>query len=205
MKKRLNSYLYTKGKFGRRYREALDVDNPFLYSRGRYPTKITPEDLTEDYIEIFSRVISYMTGYVKTSGIVDMVYEPARFNHMFKDDYLTISYKEKLRKETGTYGFTRYVNYDISICGNFIVDIVLAAEIYPDYDTSEIRRQIEEKRIWFRDKYIDSYNVEVRFDEDIFEHYRQNKYIPQRLLAAYDIMASRKNGRRKGGAAVPVL
>lgn len=116
---------------------------------------------------------------------------------MFKDDYLTFSCKEKLRKETGTCGFTRYVNYDISICGNSIVDIVLAAEIYSDYDTTEIRRQIEEKRIWFRDKYIDSYNVEVRFDEDIFEHYRQNKYIPQRLLAAYDIMASRKNGERK--------
>lgn len=195
MDKRLNSYLYTKGKYGRGYREVLDEDNPFLYSRGRYPTKITPDDLTEDYIKISSRVIAYMTGYLKTSGIVDMAYEPARFNHMFKDDYITISYKEKLKTETDSYGSTHYVNYDVSVCGNSIVDIVLAAEIYSDYDTTEIRRQIEEKRIWFRDKYIDSYNAEVHFDEDIFEHYRNDEYIPQRFLAAYDIMASRKSGR----------
>lgn len=198
MKKRLNSIIYTKGKFGRRWRETLDRDNPFLYSRGRYPTKITAADLPEDYIEIRSRVLWYMTGYIKTSGIVDMVYEEARFNHMFKDDCLTISYKEKLRTETYEHGFTRYVNYDASICGNSIVDIVLAAEIYSDYDTSEIRRQIEEKRIWFRDNQLHLYNLEVGCDEDIFEYYVRNDYIPQKLLPAYDIMAMRKAGRSRG-------
>lgn len=197
MKKKLNSYIYTKGRFGRGWRETLDQDNPFLYSRGRYRTKITADDLPEDYIEIRSRVLWYMTGYIKTSGIVDMVYEPARFNHMFKDDYITISYKEKLRTETDEYGFARIVNYDASVCGNYIVDIVLASEIYSDYDTSEIRRQIKEKRIWFRDNQIDLYNLEVGFDEEIFEHYRKKGYIPQKLLPAYDIMASRKTGEKR--------
>ena len=31
-KKRVSSYFYTYGKFGRRVREIVDADNPFLYS-----------------------------------------------------------------------------------------------------------------------------------------------------------------------------
>ena len=94
MRKRLNSYLYTKGKFGKRHREVLDTNNEYLYSYCRYPTKIKKEDLTEDYIEFRSRVIWYMTGYVKTSGIVDIGYTSIKENHLFKDDYLYISYKK---------------------------------------------------------------------------------------------------------------
>lgn len=56
------------------------------------------EDLPEDYIEFRSRVIWYMTGYSKTSGIVDIDYKALEINHLFKDDYLYISYKEKLIK-----------------------------------------------------------------------------------------------------------
>ncbi len=195
MKKRITSYVYTRGKFGKRLRETLDTENPFLYSHGRYPTKITAEDLSEDYIEFRSRVIWYMTGYLKTSGIVDMEYRPLRINHMFKDDYLYISYKEKLRKETDRYGFEDYVNYDVCVCGGYIVDILLAAELYSDFDTAQIREKIEEKRIWFRDNHSDSYKAEVRYDEDIFEHYRNSNYTPQRLLRAYDIIDRRKGLR----------
>ncbi len=56
-RKRISSYLYTHGRFGRRLRETVDTENPFLYSHGRYLTKITPEDLPEDYIKIHSRTI----------------------------------------------------------------------------------------------------------------------------------------------------
>lgn len=195
MKKRITSNVYTRGKFGKRLRETLDTENPFLYSHGRYPTKITAEDLSEDYIEFHSRVIWYMTGYLKTSDIVDMDYRPFRINHMFKDDYLYISYKEKLRIETDRYGFTDYVNYDVCVCGGAIVDIVLAAELYSNFDTTLIREKIEEKRVWFRDNHSDSYKAEVRFDEDVFEHYRNSNYIPQRLLRAYDIIDRRKEAR----------
>lgn len=192
MKKKINAAVYTKGKFGKGWRERLDEDNPFLYSHGRYPTKIKVEDLPEDYIEIHSRVIWYMKGYIKTSGIVDMAYKRAPFNHMFKDDYLYISYNEKLRKERDSFGFEDYVNDDICVCGWDIVDIVLAAELYSDYDTTDIRRQIEEKRIWFKEEYRDFYDLEVKFDEDIFEHFRNSGYIPDRLFAAYDIIERRK-------------
>ena len=51
-KPRINSFIYTYGKFGKGLRETLDTENKFLYSHGRYPTKIVAEDLPEDYIKI---------------------------------------------------------------------------------------------------------------------------------------------------------
>lgn len=51
MKKRINSLIYTFGKFGKGWREILDTDNPNLYSHGRYPTKITADDLPKDYLK----------------------------------------------------------------------------------------------------------------------------------------------------------
>ena len=41
-----------------------------------------------------------MKGYVKMVGIVDMKYTYCKENHLFKDDYLYISYKEPLKCET---------------------------------------------------------------------------------------------------------
>lgn len=93
-----------------------------------------------------------------------MAYRTSPFNHMFKDDYIYISYKEKLRMKSDDYGFKYYENYDVRICDWYIVDMVLAAEIYPGYDTTEIREQIGKKHIWFRDKYRESYDQEVKFD-----------------------------------------
>ena len=82
--RKINAYFYTQGKFGKRFRETVDTNNEYLYSRGHYPTKIKEEDLLEDYIEFRSRVIWYMTGYLKTSGVVDIDYKPLKINHLFK-------------------------------------------------------------------------------------------------------------------------
>ena len=60
--KRLNSFIYIKGKLDRGYGRPVDTDTKYLYSKGRYKTKITREDLPKDYIEFNSRVIQYMTG-----------------------------------------------------------------------------------------------------------------------------------------------
>ena len=68
--KRINSNVYTRGKFGKNPRETVDTDNEFLYSHGIYPTKIKKEDLPESYVEIRSRVIWYMLGYVKTADVL---------------------------------------------------------------------------------------------------------------------------------------
>ncbi len=70
--KRLNSFLYTKGKFAKGCIRNVDTDNEYLYSKAMYKTKIKKEDLSNDYIEFRSGVIRYMTGYLKTSGVVDI-------------------------------------------------------------------------------------------------------------------------------------
>ena len=180
--KKINAPIYTCGKFGKDWRETLDTDNPFLYSHGRYPTKITKEDLPEDYIQIRSRVIWYMTGFIKTSGIVDMDYTWMRENHLFKDDYIYISYHEKLKIEADEYGIKRITNEDLFVCGNAIVDIVLAAEKYSGFNTSKVRAKIEEKRIWHRDNESEEYARAVGEDVDIFELWARKGYIDKKLL-----------------------
>ena len=182
MRKRIHAPIYTHGKYGKQWRETLDRDNPFLYSRGVYPTKITESDLPEDYIDIHSRSIWYMEGHLKTSGIVDMDYTYCKENHLFKDDYVYISYHEKLKREINEWSFSHITNYDVCISGNDIVDIVLAAEIYSGFDTSEIRRKIEEKRVWLRDNEPEFYAEFVGEDEDIFTLWKRKGYIPQRLI-----------------------
>lgn len=42
-----------------------------------------------------------MTGFVKTSGVKDLYYTYLKENHLFKDDYLYISYYKKIK---GKYG-----------------------------------------------------------------------------------------------------
>lgn len=172
MRKRFNSPLYTEGRFGKRLRETRDEDNQYLYSKGIYPTKIKKEELPEDYIRIMSRTHWYLWGYLKTSGIVDMKYEMCKINHLFKDDYLYISYHEPLRKEQITRGYSDYVNDDVCICGSDIIPVVLAVEKYSGYDISEIKQQIEVKRIWYKENcYDDYYRQFGDKDVDLFEIY----------------------------------
>ena len=169
MTKRIKSCIYTQGKFGKRLRETLDTDNKFLYSHGQYPTKITAEDLPEDYIKIRSRVIWYMDGYLKTSGIVDIQYRWAKINHLFKDDFIYISYKEKLKKEIDKFGFEDYINYDVCVCGNDIVDIALYAEKYSSLDISHIREGIKEKCAWLKENEPDFYKEHVQnYEPELF-------------------------------------
>lgn len=173
MKKKLNSYLYTRGKFGKGFRETVDTDKEFLYSKGIYPTKIRKEDLPEDYIKVHSRVIWYMTGYLKTSGVKEPKYKALEINHLFKDDYLYISYKEPLVEVVDRWGFRDYENADICICGNSIVPIILAIEKYsPEVDTSEVREQIQKKLLWYKENCVGDYKRQFGDDlVDLFAMY----------------------------------
>lgn len=176
-KKKINSFIYTCGKFGKRCREILDTDNPNLYAQGRYPTKINANDLPDDYLEIQSRTLWYMTGFIKTSGVKDVKYSWVKENHLFKDDYIYLSYNGPILKETDKYGITDFKNYDVCVCGNDIVNIVLWIEKYSDIDTTEIRKQIEAKRIWLRDNEKDYYEETVKEDKDIFELWLGKGYV----------------------------
>ena len=123
-----------------------------------------------------------MQGFLKTSGIVDMDYTYCKENHLFKDDYIYISYSEKLVYETSNRGYLDIKNYDVCISGNDIVGIVLAAEKYSGFDITEIRKKIEEKRIWLRDNEPYYYAEVVGEDRDIFELWISKGYIDPRLI-----------------------
>lgn len=175
---RINANFYTKGKFGKRIREIVDTDNEFLYSKGQYPTKIKKEDLPEDYIEFRSRAIWYMTGYIKTSGIVDINYRALKINHLFKDDYLYISYREKLKMEKNQFGFWDYINYDFCICGNDIITIALAAQKYSNIDIQKVKNKINAKVAWYRENCKEDYIRQFGDkDIDIFEFYKKSQKI----------------------------
>lgn len=170
---RINAKFYTKGKFGKGFRETIDTDNEHLYSRGHYPTKIRKEDLPEDYIEFNSRAIWYMTGYLKTSGVIDIDYKATKVNHLFKDDYLYISYNEKLKIEKDFLGFDSYVNYDIVVCGNDIIPILLAIKKYSNVDIDKVKRKVNDKVAWYRENCKDDYIRKFGDkDIDIFELYK---------------------------------
>lgn len=175
--KRIGADVYTIGKFGKGLRETLDTENPLLYSDGRYPTKLSSEDLPEDYIAFSSRVIWYMNGYIRTSGIIDMKYRWVKENHLFKDDYIYISYHGPLKEVVGRWGFTDIEDYDVCVCGNDIIRIVLAAEKYSGFDTAEIRSEIEKKRVWLRDHEPEFYQSFVGEDKDIFELWTEKGYV----------------------------
>lgn len=170
---RIKALFYTRGRFGKSYRETLDRDNEYLYARGHYPTKIKKEDLPEDFVEFHSRSIWYMYGYLKTSGVIDVGYKPLKINHLFKDDYIYISYKEKLKIKENDWGSYDYENYDLCISGNSIIPILLSIEKYSNVDTTEVRNKILDKVKWFKEEYPDDY--ERNFDKgdiDIFEYYK---------------------------------
>ena len=106
-----------------------------------------------------------------------MKYRWTKVNHLFKDDYIYISYKEPLNAKVNEWGSIEYTNYDVCVCGNDIVDIVLAAEKFSEFDTTEIRAEIEKKRVWLRDNHPDEYARAVGEDEDIFTLWKRKGYI----------------------------
>lgn len=173
--KRIHAFVYTQGRFGKGYRETLDTDNPFLYSGGYNRTKITAEDLPEFYCPIHSRSIWYMDGFVRTEGVKYVDYTFIDENHLFKDDYIYISYSKPIRTVSNSWGTTDMADYDVAISGNDIVPILLYIEKYsPDVDTSHVREKILEKVKLYREHYPDDYNRQ--FDDpnvDIFEYFKQ--------------------------------
>lgn len=126
--KKINADWYSKGKLDRKTWRPTDEKNKFLYSKGFYPTKIKEEDLSKDYIKIRSRTIWYMTGFVKTSGVKDLYYTYLKENHLFKDDYLYISYDKKIEKIKGKYGNDEVRYFDFFISGGDIIKVLFAIE-----------------------------------------------------------------------------
>ena len=158
------TYYYAWDKKRHCHVRKTDPDG-YLFSHGRYKTKIRAADLPEWY------VFGYFYkchGFLSAKGIKHMVYRPNKsWNHMFKDDFLFISYDKPIRHTTDH--IIDYVDYDERIYGGVIVEFLEAAEKYSGYDISEIKAQIEDKRLWFKEHYPDDYAHEVYLDKPYFD------------------------------------
>lgn len=115
----------------------------------RYPTKLTPADLPQDYIFLDNYK---KCGYIRTAGVKDLIYHPSPFhNHAFKDDFLYISYTKSL-------GDT-FEECDEYIFGDDIVEFIFAVEKYsPGIDVTNIKKRMVEQYNLYCDEMNESFN-----------------------------------------------
>lgn len=157
MGKRLKSKLYMDGrlrfdrKAGRFFWETLKDGR--LFADGKYPTKITAEDMPEWYIR---GPIRTDFGFISAKGVRKLVYSPNYItNHLYKDDLLFVSYEgssridEEFDKLANVQPVSTYKGYDIVLSGSIIVDFAKAAGIYSNIDCQEIIKAMEDKSAWY--------------------------------------------------------
>ena len=140
------SPLYSAGRIGLSHRN--EPDSQILFSDGRYPTKIQPQDLPPWYME--SVLYSYRRCYLSAKGVKGLYYQPNLvFNHLFKDDFLYISYSAPITVAAAL----GQQNYDYVVWGNAIPKFLLWAEKYSGYDIAELSDQVNAKALWLRETY----------------------------------------------------
>lgn len=130
---RFNSKFYTQGRFvSRLYRGTADTDNPYLYAKGRYKTKIQESDLPDSYIKCNPRTCNYLISWIQTKGVKYLHASASFLNHWAKDDYLYISYDKPIGFIHDRW-YEYPTGYDVLVCGSEIDRIVLAiAKNSPD-------------------------------------------------------------------------
>ena len=152
---RLHANYYSCGKYA--FRAYAPADEYVLYSDGRYKTKMTAHDLPPWYMP--GRYYGYVQGFLNTKDVAKLIYSPNfHFSHMFKDDFLDISYNSpsECRKI-----FTAEECCDEYVWGFNIPKFLYMTELYSDYDAAHIWQQIEKKRLWFQHTYPNDYKREV--------------------------------------------
>lgn len=171
----INADWYSKGKLDRKIMRPTDEKNEYLYSLGWHPTKIKEEDLPKDYIKFRSKTIWYSTGFVKTSGVKDLYYDYTKENHLFKDDYLYISYDRKIERTKDEFGFDEIRYFNVSISGWDSIKVLLAIEKNSTIDTTEVRNKIKEKFNWWKENEQKDYlrAFSGKNVNDIFEYYEK--------------------------------
>lgn len=145
--KRIASTLYTKGRLAANPLRFIYDENGYLFSRGKYRTKILPTDLPEWFVPVY---IYKDDGYLSAKGVKHLVYKPNFFtNHLHKDDILYVSYAQRLTPFTNERGYEWYENYDHVLSGSSILPYLDAVEKYSGYDVSDIRSELQRKREWY--------------------------------------------------------
>lgn len=125
--------------------------NGYLFSYGRYPTKILPSDLPEWFVH------GYMYkhhGYLSAKGVKHLLYVPNYVfdNHLHKYDTLYISYNTEIEPYETEHGSIWYKGYDDAISGHLISKFVEAAGKYSGYDIKNIQKEIARKQAFYYEK-----------------------------------------------------
>lgn len=151
--------LYTTHRVGLSHWQ--DPQSHTLFSQGKYPTKITVLNLPPCFL---SGVYYGVYGYLRTNKVKGLWYKPCHHtNHMFKDDFLFISYQHPVSScplfDIYTTPDTKY--FDEVISGGMIPHFLRYAEHYSLCNVDSIWSQIEEKRSWLKVNYPADYRREV--------------------------------------------
>ena len=148
--KKIRSTLYMETHRVRQERRTLFEPHPdgYLYSGGKYPTKIKAEDLPEWFVHGY---IYKSYGFISARGVKHLLYVPNYRveNHLFKYDSLFISYDKEIKPVKLDNGFEWYEGYDHVLDGPIISSFVDAVTRFSDYDTSEVQLLIKEKCDWY--------------------------------------------------------
>jgi len=67
------------------------------------------------------------------------------------------SNKDKLKTEKNSWGYEDYINYDVCICGNDIVRILLAIKKYSNINIDVVKSKISNKVDWYRKNCKENY------------------------------------------------
>ena len=167
MNKKITANLYTETRIARNNSKDtwIQKEHNFLFSQGKYNTKITANDLPEWFVKgCYYR----HSGYLSARGVVALFYRPNYvFNHMFKDDFLYISYDRPIVPVPREQSIYCCEGFDEYIYGWEIPDFLKAAQKYSGNDITRIVQEIEKKRQWFQKTFPEHYRLEVR-DDDLF-------------------------------------
>lgn len=151
--KRLRSTLYMETHRVRKDRRTVLETHPdgFLYSGGKYPTKIKAEDLPEWFIHGY---IYRSYGFISARGVKHLLYVPNYRveNHLFKYDNLFISYDKEIEPVKLDKGFEWYSGYDHVLDGPIIARFIEAVTHFSDYDTTEILTLLKKKSEWYHSR-----------------------------------------------------
>lgn len=152
-KKAIASTLYMESRICRGEFRFVTDPNGYLFSYGKYPTKIFPSDLPEHF------VYGYMHkrhGFIASAGVKHLLYVPNySFNHLYKYDDLYISYNEEITHTVYDHRFKYYQGFDHVVSGPVIVDFVESCARYSGYDVQKIRSELEKKKKWYEEHYGD--------------------------------------------------
>ena len=152
MIKRITAPFYTERKVGLRYLfNETKLPDGSLYARGRYKTKIKPNDLPEYYVY---GMVFKVNGYISVLGIKDIVYKPNyRINHLHRDDFLYISYNLPIRETVSKTGYVEHWDYDAVLWGGMIVTFIREIRKHGSYDIEPIADEVKKKERFFLEKY----------------------------------------------------